>query len=112
MKAPNTIFVCQTCGSQAQKWLGRCPDCGAWNSMAEEQVHAILDETAEPRYGLASGSSTARLFTDIDLADTLDASRYIGRAPEQVDDFVAQVVEPIRERYPQALSAEAGDVSV
>ena len=52
------------------------------------------------------------LFADIDLDDTLDASRYIGRAPGQVDDFVAQVVEPIRERYPQALSAEAGDVSV
>lgn len=31
-----TIFTCQKCGSQSPKWLGKCPDCGSWNSMAEE----------------------------------------------------------------------------
>lgn len=31
-----TIFTCQSCGSQAPKWLGRCPDCGNWNSFLEE----------------------------------------------------------------------------
>ena len=31
-----SIFLCQNCGYQAPKWLGRCPDCGAWSSMAEE----------------------------------------------------------------------------
>ena len=30
------VFICQNCGYQAPKWLGRCPDCGAWSSMAEE----------------------------------------------------------------------------
>jgi len=33
-----TVFTCQKCGSQSPKWLGKCPDCGAWNSMAEEVV--------------------------------------------------------------------------
>ena len=32
------VFVCQSCGFQAAKWLGRCPECGAWNSMAEEII--------------------------------------------------------------------------
>jgi len=31
-----TIFVCQNCGYKAPKWLGRCPDCGSWNSFVEE----------------------------------------------------------------------------
>src|SRR6185369_16368126 len=31
-----TVFTCQKCGCQTPKWLGKCPDCGAWNSMAEE----------------------------------------------------------------------------
>jgi DNA repair protein RadA/Sms len=31
-----TIFVCQSCGYKAPKWLGRCPDCGVWNSLVEE----------------------------------------------------------------------------
>ena len=31
-----TFFTCQNCGCQSPKWLGKCPDCGSWNSMAEE----------------------------------------------------------------------------
>lgn len=30
------LFACQKCGHQAAKWLGKCPDCGSWNSMVEE----------------------------------------------------------------------------
>jgi len=30
------LFACQKCGYQSAKWLGKCPDCGSWNSMAEE----------------------------------------------------------------------------
>jgi DNA repair protein RadA/Sms len=35
-----TVFSCQKCGSQSPKWLGKCPDCGAWNSMVEETTGA------------------------------------------------------------------------
>lgn len=35
MKTKN-IFSCQSCGFQSPKWLGRCPDCSNWNSLAEE----------------------------------------------------------------------------
>lgn len=31
-----TIFICQECGHQAPKWMGKCPECMAWNSFAEE----------------------------------------------------------------------------
>ena len=31
-----TIYSCQQCGYQSPKWLGRCPDCGQWNSLTEE----------------------------------------------------------------------------
>lgn len=32
-------YVCQQCGSVAVKWMGRCPECGSWNSIVEETVH-------------------------------------------------------------------------
>jgi DNA repair protein RadA/Sms len=32
-----TFFACQACGLTSSKWLGRCPDCGEWNSFAEER---------------------------------------------------------------------------
>jgi len=31
-------YLCQECGHQSFRWLGRCPGCGAWNSLAEETV--------------------------------------------------------------------------
>jgi DNA repair protein RadA/Sms len=64
-KPPRTIFVCQECGSQAPKWLGRCPDCDAWNSFVEERP----SDGAAPthRYASAAPAATARLYADIDL---------------------------------------------
>jgi DNA repair protein RadA/Sms len=35
-RRPTTIFVCQECGGSSPKWLGRCPDCGAWDCLVEE----------------------------------------------------------------------------
>ncbi len=34
-------FVCQDCGAVSPKWLGRCPNCGAFNTMVEERVEQI-----------------------------------------------------------------------
>lgn len=31
-----TAFICQACGYESPKWLGKCPDCGQWDSFAEE----------------------------------------------------------------------------
>jgi DNA repair protein RadA/Sms len=62
-----SVFVCQECGAQAPKWLGRCADCGAWNSLVEER--AAPEGTAAHRYALAStasGHQGARLYDEID----------------------------------------------
>lgn len=37
-KAPTSRFVCSECGAVAPKWLGKCPDCGSFNTMQEELV--------------------------------------------------------------------------
>ncbi|MGB9597206.1 MAG: DNA repair protein RadA, partial [Candidatus Poribacteria bacterium] len=33
-----TIFVCQECGAKSPRWVGQCPECGKWNTMAEELI--------------------------------------------------------------------------
>jgi DNA repair protein RadA/Sms len=38
MAKAKTHFVCQACGYQAPKWLGRCPECQEWNTFAEERL--------------------------------------------------------------------------
>ncbi|MGB2689486.1 MAG: ATPase domain-containing protein, partial [Desulfobacterales bacterium] len=37
-KTSKTIFSCQTCGYQTPKWMGKCPDCGQWQSFVEEII--------------------------------------------------------------------------
>ena len=50
-------------------------------------------------------------FADVDLDAELDASGLIGLAPVQVDDFLKNIVDPIRRKYPDALDSD-GSVSV
>ncbi|HSP99906.1 MAG TPA: ATPase domain-containing protein, partial [Candidatus Dormibacteraeota bacterium] len=40
MARERTVFVCQSCGAQAARWLGRCADCGEWNTLVEERLAA------------------------------------------------------------------------
>ncbi|MBI3779775.1 MAG: DNA repair protein RadA [candidate division NC10 bacterium] len=49
-----TVFLCQSCGYQTPRWMGRCPDCGQWGSLLEERL------ASERHGGVRSGSSTAR----------------------------------------------------
>ena len=70
MKA-KTIYSCQECGAQSQKWLGRCPECEAWNSLVEERPvpatagAGAASASAGSRYALA-GTAGPRLYEDID----------------------------------------------
>jgi len=43
-----SLYTCQKCGYQSPKWLGKCPDCGAWNSLTEEpEVKSSRGQTGE-----------------------------------------------------------------
>ncbi len=35
-KTAKTVYVCSSCGYESPKWYGRCPECGEWNTFAEE----------------------------------------------------------------------------
>jgi DNA repair protein RadA/Sms len=70
MKA-KTVYSCQECGAQSQKWLGRCPECEAWNSLVEERPvpatagAGAASASAGSRYALA-GTAGPRLYEEID----------------------------------------------
>ncbi|HXY41014.1 MAG TPA: DNA repair protein RadA, partial [Vicinamibacteria bacterium] len=53
-----TVFACQACGFESSKWLGRCPDCGEWNSFVEERQEAPpAPGKGRPAALLAAGAS-------------------------------------------------------
>ncbi|MFZ5651284.1 MAG: DNA repair protein RadA [Bacillota bacterium] len=60
---PKTRFSCKECGYINARWLGRCPDCGEWNSMVEEN-------TGRPQFaGRREDSPAARPISLIPLAE-------------------------------------------
>jgi DNA repair protein RadA/Sms len=60
MPRTNTRFVCQKCGFESIKWLGRCPDCASWNSLTEElQVARPAVPAAARVFGAESAAPQA-----------------------------------------------------
>ncbi|HIC85647.1 MAG TPA: DNA repair protein RadA [Desulfobacterales bacterium] len=74
-KPPKRIFLCQQCGYQSLKWLGRCPDCGQWNSLVETrpmvQAPASKRGISSPPQSISSISSmsVSRLKSHIEEFD-------------------------------------------
>src|SRR5262245_25013733 len=71
MKTPKVVFVCQSCGAQAPKWQGRCDECGAWNTLVEEQPvdpSAVAAAASGHRYATFATAGPARLYADVELS--------------------------------------------
>lgn len=60
MSKNKIIFCCQKCGSQFPKWIGQCTDCGAWNSLVEEQQIA-QSKVSAGRFAGYSGSGITNI---------------------------------------------------
>ena len=69
-----TVFVCQQCGREELKWLGRCPSCNEWNSFYEQKI------TAPVRSSRAVTSSNQPL--ELSQVDTETADRFSLPMPE------------------------------
>ncbi len=61
------VYICSECGYESSKWLGKCTNCGAWNSMVEDIVTVGKTATA-PAYS-SNKSVTAKPLSKISLAD-------------------------------------------
>ncbi len=67
-----TVFVCTDCGTESPKWMGKCPGCGAWNTMAEEVV-AIAPKGGQKATSIVS-SQKPKPLGEISTAEELRCS--------------------------------------
>jgi len=72
-----TQFVCQQCGSTQPKWMGRCPDCGEWNSFVE-----VVEQKPHPSERSVSGAPRTRpqRLTEVELGN-------LTRLPLEIKEF-------------------------
>ncbi len=80
MAKDKSVYVCNECGGTNSKWLGKCPDCNAWNSLQESVVETGNSGSNKNRFqGLAAPQPVANL-ADIKASD-------FARLPTQVDEL-------------------------
>ena len=79
MAKEKTIFVCNECGGTSPKWLGKCPACGAWNTLIE----SVAEPTASSRNNrFAALAKTAEVATLGDIE-----AREIARTPTGLEEL-------------------------
>lgn len=78
-KAPKVVFVCQQCGAQQPRWMGKCPDCGQWNTLAEEKAPNTQTDGSS-RSGFRMREVTPLAYQEIESQD--DA-----RQPSGIEEF-------------------------
>ena len=71
-KQSNTIFLCQNCGYESRKWLGKCPECGEWNSLVEERV--VATKKGKGRAGFVLHEAKAVAYGEIESQDDVRVS--------------------------------------
>lgn len=64
MAKRKTAYVCQECGAETSKWLGKCPVCGKWNTLVEETIEDIK---IKPEHALTTTYENPRRIAEVDL---------------------------------------------
>ena len=72
-----TVYLCSDCGYESPKWFGKCPSCGAWNTMSEYKVKP--ESAARGTDTFQRGVSRPTLLKDIDSGDESRFHSGIGR---------------------------------
>lgn len=73
-----TKYVCQKCGYASVKWLGKCPECGAWDSLVEE-VDAPVDRR-RPSYLKTAEHVAPKTLREVDKVK-------VNRIPTGITEF-------------------------
>ena len=76
MNKTKSIYTCSECGGTSPKWLGKCPACGAWNTLVE----SVADTPARNRYQSIVKSQPVATLSEIEASD-------VDRQPTGIDEL-------------------------
>ena len=67
MPKDKTVYTCTECGSSSPKWLGKCPGCGAWNSLVESVTESA--QATKNRFASLAKTAEVALLSEINATD-------------------------------------------
>ncbi len=73
-KTGSVVFKCSSCSYSQPRWLGRCPECGEWNSFVE---HVLDSNTITPTLGNPTGVVIKQKPVPLSTVDPLEGSRFM-----------------------------------
>jgi DNA repair protein RadA/Sms len=71
-----TLFSCTECGGASPKWLGKCPHCGAWNTLVE----AVEESPSKSRFKPLSQTTPVQLLSEVQAQD-------VARTPTGIEEL-------------------------
>ena len=77
MAKDKSIYVCNECGASSPKWLGKCPGCGAWNTLVESVAEA---GGGKNRFQSLARSQPVATLSEIEASD-------VARTPTGIDEL-------------------------
>ncbi len=83
MTKRKNVYVCNECGDASAKWLGKCPACGAWNSLVE-QIAAPAAGTGQNRFGTSPVSLAGQ--TELTVLAEIEAAE-VARTPTGIEEL-------------------------
>lgn len=76
MAKTKTVFFCTACGNETPKWQGKCPACGAWNTLQEHIERPVAPGRAKST--LVGLSSKPKVISEVDSGDEIRFSTGMG----------------------------------
>ncbi len=76
MAKAKSFFFCKECGYQSASWLGRCPECGAWNSFTEEVVQ--VEKNTGIRQKKSSATAQPKLIHEVSYSESTRLTTHCG----------------------------------
>jgi DNA repair protein RadA/Sms len=73
---PKSVYTCSECGGTSPKWLGKCPHCGAWNTLVE----GVAEAPTRHRYQSLAGAQPVATLSEIEASD-------VDRQPTGIDEL-------------------------
>jgi len=76
MAKEKSIYTCSECGGTSPKWLGKCPHCGAWNTLSE----SVAEAPTRHRYQSLAAAQPVATLSEIEASD-------VDRQPTRIDEL-------------------------